>query len=447
MSPTVLAGAYFLVGLACAALELRGVRHRTSRDVASAAVTLVLWPLWAPFALSPRAGSRRRAKSGGAGPFGKVIALLWPATVTPSGSDEKDLASRRPFLRALALLAALGLLPCLFVVTFAVLAFRLYWTAHVSLGLAALVAGLLGWTFRLRWARAVLVAAVSLLGLPLLLRAILAGGTDDTRLTLLPGDRGTRLVNTLVPERDGCLFAAGMLGAAGGLKDEEAGDFHAILERAYARVDTPSLRLPTPAIATYLGMQTPTDFDAIVISPPSGAKSPSVTGAVVFLHGFAGNFHVYCWEFAQAARSVGLLTVCPSLDADGAWWTSRGDDTLKQTLRYLRDQGIERVYLAGLSNGAAGASVLALRHEHELSGLILVSGIRAERPPSLLPVLVVQGSRDRMMPAAHARAYAKRSGRAQYHEVPGGHFVFLSKHELVRPVIASFFERTAWGAD
>ncbi len=434
MSPTVLAGTYFLVGLVCAALELRAVRHRTSRDFASAAVTLVLWPLWAPFALSPRPGSRRRAK--GADPFGKVIALLWPTAVTNPGSEGRGL-SRRPLLRVLALLAALGLLPGLFVLTFAVLAFHLYWTAHLALGLAALTAAMFAWVLARRWARLAFVASLALLFVPLFARALLARGTDDTRLTLLPGDRGTRLVNTLFPERDGCLFAAGMLGAMGGLKDDEASDFHAILERAYARVDTPSLRTPTPAIATYLGMQTPTDFDAMAIAPPSGAKSASVTGAVVFLHGFAGNFHVYCWEFAQAAGAANLLTICPSLDADGAWWTSRGDDTLKQTLRYLRDQGIERVYLAGLSNGAAGASVLALRHERELSGLVLVSGARAERSPSL-PILVVQGSRDRMMPAAYARAYAKRSGQARYHEIPGGHLVFLSKHELVRPVISEF---------
>jgi pimeloyl-ACP methyl ester carboxylesterase len=50
-----------------------------------------------------------------------------------------------------------------------------------------------------------------------------------------------------------------------------------------------------------------------------------------------------------------------------------------------------------------------------------------------------------MMPAAHARAYAERSSRARYHEVPGGHFVFLSKHELVRPAISEFFRANEAG--
>jgi pimeloyl-ACP methyl ester carboxylesterase len=50
-----------------------------------------------------------------------------------------------------------------------------------------------------------------------------------------------------------------------------------------------------------------------------------------------------------------------------------------------------------------------------------------------------------MMPAAYARAYAARSSGGRYHEVAGGHFVFLSKHELVRPVISEFFRTNEAG--
>lgn len=113
----------------------------------------------------------------------------------------------------------------------------------------------------------------------------------------------------------------------------------------------------------------------------------------------AGNFYVYCWEFAQAATAANLVTLCPSTGASGAWWSERGDKTFQATLEYARSIGLNRTYLAGLSNGAARASVLALAHQSELSGLVLLSGTRAELAPSL-PVLVVQGSGDRMMPAA-----------------------------------------------
>jgi pimeloyl-ACP methyl ester carboxylesterase len=155
------------------------------------------------------------------------------------------------------------------------------------------------------------------------------------------------------------------------------------------------------------------------------------------LHGFAGNFYVYCWEFAQAAGASNVITLCPSMDATGAWWTERGAQTLDATLDYAHAIGLKRIYLAGLSNGAAGASVLALTRQSKLSGLMLISGLRAENPPSL-PLLIVHGSTDTMMPTAYARAYAARSPLARYHEVPGGHFIFLSDHAKVRPAIAQF---------
>jgi predicted esterase len=103
----------------------------------------------------------------------------------------------------------------------------------------------------------------------------------------------------------------------------------------------------------------------------------------------------------------------------------------------LHHVGMNRIYLAGLSNGAAGASVLALSHQRELSGLVLISGTRATQPPAL-PTLVVQGQSDQMMPAALARAYAARSSRAQYRELTGGHLILLSRYQLVRPIIGSF---------
>jgi pimeloyl-ACP methyl ester carboxylesterase len=81
--------------------------------------------------------------------------------------------------------------------------------------------------------------------------------------------------------------------------------------------------------------------------------------------------------------------------------------------------------------------VLALKYQRDLSGLVLISGARADTPPSI-PVLVVQGEGDRMMPASYARAYAAQSPGVRYFEVPGGHLVFLSRYQRIRPVIADF---------
>jgi alpha/beta superfamily hydrolase len=334
------------------------------------------------------------------------------------------------------LLLALALLPAAAGLTLAWLLCGLsWWSGALSLGLALLCFGLLSAARRSRAAKSLSIAGLILILGPRLWRAVFARAAAGVRLTTLPGDRGTRLVNTLYPESDGSLAAAGLIGLTGGLRDDDAGRFREILAQAYQRMNPAAASLPTPAIATYLGWQSPSDFDTIVIAPTQRGAPP--TAGLIFLHGFAGNFYVYCWEVAQAASVANLITLCPSVDARGAWWTPRGEATLQKTLDYARSIGIQRVYLAGLSNGAAGASVFALAHQTELSGLILISGMRAEEPPAL-PVLVVQGSTDRMMPAQNAREYAARSSRVRYHEVTGGHLVFLSKHEQIRPLIADF---------
>ncbi len=312
------------------------------------------------------------------------------------------------------------------------------WGIGYALGFGLLAGGLLAFAFRRRRARVIAGAGAALLLIIALLRLAQVGRSDGVRLTTLPDDDGPRVVARLFAEADGSLPAARLLELGGGLDDEEGPEFEAILGAAYERMPGAG-STATPAIATYLGLQRPSAFDSILI----GADEKH-GGAVIFLHGYAGNFLVYCWEFAQAARAAGLLTVCPSVDSRGAWWSANGEKTMLEALRYVRQLGAKRVYLAGLSNGAAGASVLALRHPKEFAGLVLISGMRAKAAPPGLPILVVQGSRDRMMPASFARAYAKGAG-ASYSEIRGGHLIFLSRHEQVRPVIREFLKKQEAG--
>lgn len=348
---------------------------------------------------------------------------------------------RNGLLAAFASLLALGALTLAFALGAACLAWALsLWSLLLAVALTLFSVGLLRFSYRRHDARRWLLLAALLLAGPLLVRTQLARGTDGVRLVPFPALGDARIVNTLYPESDGAIMAAGLLNLTGGLDDDESARLGEILTQSYARMTPSPELLPTPAIATYLGMQSPVAFDSIVIPAPTYPKEEPA-GAVIFLHGYAGNFLVYCWELAQAARAAGLLTICPSATYKGAWWTKAGEQTYVRTVEQLRGMGIRRIYLAGLSNGAAGASMIALRHRAELSGMILISGVRAARPPSL-PTLVIQGDRDRMMPASHARAYAARGARTRYEEVPGGHLVFLSRPELVRPLIASFLQQS-----
>ncbi|HEX6244639.1 MAG TPA: hypothetical protein VFZ61_27160 [Polyangiales bacterium] len=282
-----------------------------------------------------------------------------------------------------------------------------------------------------------LAAGLLLMLAPPLLRSVFVRGDAGVSLRLFPGDRTPRLVATLVPESDGCLIAAGWLSLTGGLRDPEGPRFHAIMAEAYARLAPGAAAVPTPAIATYLGLQTPSAFDTIVIEPDGPPR-----GALVFLHGYAGNFYVYCWEIAQAASQAGLITLCPSVSARGAWWNGDGERTFRATLQALHARGIPRVVLGGLSNGGVGASAIAQRHARELAGLVLISGVGGG-PPAGLPTLIVQGTLDRMMPAARARAFAGQSRRVRYRELQGGHLIFLSQQQKVRALIADFLRTIA----
>lgn len=271
--------------------------------------------------------------------------------------------------------------------------------------------------------------------LPFFVRLLIVRGSEQTNLTTLPADSGPSWLSRIYPEPDGARLMAGVLGGARTLRDPEAARFGEILAAAYERTDPSASLQPTPAIGTYLGQQSPSGFETIVIRPPE--RRVAADGAVVFLHGYAGSFYVYCWEMAQAASAANLLTLCPATGPSGTWWDDSGAEIVRQTLEYANTIGMNRVYLAGLSNGAAGASVLVSKFQRRFAGLLLISGGRAPVPPSL-PVLVVQGAKDAMMPASHARAYAARGHDVTYHEVPGGHFVFLSDVERVRPAIAAF---------
>jgi pimeloyl-ACP methyl ester carboxylesterase len=306
-----------------------------------------------------------------------------------------------------------------------------WWSAVLALGLLGLALALVGFHHaagaRRRCRR---VALVLLLGPPVL-RACLVTDSDAVALAALPGGKSAGLLARLWPESDGALLAAGLLGLSGRLNDDDGPRFHQIMQQVYARSMPPATRVPTPAIATYLGLQSPRGFDTLLIPP--GWKEPHA--ALIFLHGYAGNFYVYCREVAYAAQQAELLTVCPSVSARGDWWSAAGEQTFVATVNELRRRGMRRIYLGGLSNGASGASVIAQRHQRELAGLVLVSGGRAHTPR--LPTLVIQGASDRMMPAASARA-AARASRAKYRELPGGHMVFFTQHERVRAEIAQF---------
>ena len=220
--------------------------------------------------------------------------------------------------------------------------------------------------------RGVTRAGMVLICLVACIRLVVAASGTTVTLITLPGGQNTRWLDRLVPERDIALFGVQLAYVTGtAISPREHEGLMPALQAAYAAMGGAGATTSSPCLSTYLGRQHPGSFDTVVIEP--AGSEPACT-AVVFLHGFTGNFTVQGWLLAQAAGKIGAVTVCPSVGWRGDWWTENGQQTVRNTLDYLHARGIKRVYLAGLSNGAVGTCRLAPRLSSKLSGLILISG-------------------------------------------------------------------------
>jgi pimeloyl-ACP methyl ester carboxylesterase len=255
----------------------------------------------------------------------------------------------------------------------------------------------------------------------------------------LPDQASTRYVNRLFDEQDVTLIGARLLALAGIITPHEQSFLISSMGKVYREMREAEGVTPSPLISTYLNHEHPGAFDVLVVEPDT---RQSAHVGVIFLHGYAGNFTMPCWLFAQAARPIGAVTVCPSVGWEGNWRTRDAEVTVRNTLCYLRRRGVKRIYLAGLSNGGIGASYLVSRFSTDLVGLVLISGVSPNEGNNNLPVLVIHGRHDERIPAEFAQMYAHLANRVgTYVEFDDGHFVFVKQAEQVRNVITTWFVR------
>jgi pimeloyl-ACP methyl ester carboxylesterase len=310
------------------------------------------------------------------------------------------------------------------------------------LGSTLLAAGLILMPWR-PWARWMalggLVALLAVAGVRLG-----AARNESARLKVivLPSAKRTRPINSLIAERDSLLFGEELLHLMGGVSAREHEGIVQALSAVHREAKTANGIFPSPILSTYLGLQNPAAFDAVVIEP--AVTQPALTG-IIFLHGWTGNVTIQCWQIAQAVEQTGALTVCPSTSWIGDWWTPQGEAILRESFIYLRERGIERIYLGGFSNGGNGVGNLisSLGSETEVKGLFFIAGMRnaAEVRETGLPVLVIQGTNDERIPVERARQFAQEVGpRATYIELEADHFLIMKQPQMVREAIRTWFE-------
>jgi pimeloyl-ACP methyl ester carboxylesterase len=306
-------------------------------------------------------------------------------------------------------------------------------------GTVAVVIGILSVTWGYAKYRRVLWLGLGLIVTVAIVRLLLFTNSSQIRLLMLPQQNSLCIVNCIFDEQDVALFSTRLLSLIGWNSPGEQDGLLAAMFSGYRALAEVQPQVPSPFVRTYFQQQHPGAFDAIVIEPDDNQP---IEMSVIFLHGFTGNFTMPCWLFAQAVQANHGVTVCPSVGWQGDWWTSNGEATLRVTIDYLHQRGMNRIYLAGLSNGAVGASELAYKLTDEIAGLILLSGASPNARDSGLPTLVLTGSHDERMPVDMMQAYANRMGdKATFIEFEADHFMLAKNNREVQDKLESWLRQ------
>lgn len=288
---------------------------------------------------------------------------------------------------------------------------------------------------RRRRPRGMARACTAMLVVVALVRVAVAG----TGATMIHDGRfGTSLLGALFDEGDLAQAGSRVLFGAGELVDD-APAVPSAMRDAYARMRDAHGDITSPVVPTFLGLEpAPSGVDMLVLHETR--EKPRV--GVVFLHGLAGSFALPCWTVARAFAEVDptILTACPSFRVAGDWWSEDGARVLRATMSALRQRGVERFFLVGLSNGGIGLSRLAPRMRadfRDVSGIVLVSGVDPSASGAGVPVLLVHGRHDTMTSHGAAASYARAHG-AVLVSLEAGHFAMLVRERAFVDAVRAF---------
>jgi predicted esterase len=247
-----------------------------------------------------------------------------------------------------------------------------------------------------------------------------ATASHGATISMSRGTANAPIVDRLLPERDVAVTSARAVILAGILPANDTKNLIATLKTTYRAMDASEGAYPSPIVMTTLQLQKKTGQDTLMIDAPNADSH----AAVLFLHGFGGNFTLQCWAVAQAARRAGAATFCPSTRLYGDWWRGDGPQITTDMLATLKAHGFDRIVLAGLSNGGVGASRIAPLLHGKIVGLLLISGASPDAAPSGVPTIAFEGANDTMMRPGIVQEYVENTG-ATYVELNGTHFLLI----------------------
>lgn len=181
--------------------------------------------------------------------------------------------------------------------------------------------------------------------------------------------------------------------------------------------------------------------------------------AVVFLHGFGGSMQGPLWTLRAAVHAKGYALVAPSYGA-GFWDNPGGMETVDATLAWMASTGafdMDRLVIAGLSNGGLGVSRAA--QAHPWRGVAWLSGvIEADEMAGVVvtqgwevPLLVLHGQEDDRIPQDYvdeAVIVLKGSGASvTYTLVPGAnHFLMFTHRPALDAALGAWLDAVDSGS-
>lgn len=169
-------------------------------------------------------------------------------------------------------------------------------------------------------------------------------------------------------------------------------------------------------------------------------KADTPLPAIIVLHGMGGSGDNTAAKWAERL-SHEFIVVCPSYPM-GAWWAGPAEDMVLGLIDYTRSHynvDDNRIFLAGLSNGAIGVYTIGMFYPDRFAGLIPVAGSITPRFMNFLvnlrntPVYMIQGAHDPVFPIQLSRRVHKILSDMRYPVVyrehgekgtaHGGHFL------------------------
>jgi predicted esterase len=153
------------------------------------------------------------------------------------------------------------------------------------------------------------------------------------------------------------------------------------------------------------------DYPYALFLPKSSDESIPL---VVVLHGLGGSGAntIPAWV-ERLKRKVAVL--CPTYPM-GAWWAQPAEEMVLSLIDQIRENyniDSDRVFLAGLSNGAIGAYMIGMFYPDRFAGLIPIAGSITPQYMHFLvnlrntPVYMIQGAHDPIFPIELSRRIHK----------------------------------------